>query len=285
MRLRSAVPWMLLVTALVIFAPRARAAPLPGEARLHGWLGFTTLRLNDPNGQIRADRAIIQADTLVDEYAWDPLGGEPRLAVEVDVRLTQLLSAGIGFSTHRGSVRHEAVLLSYDFGPEEPSGIESFDETLKISAWDVVGTLGLWVPSAPGLHFGAQLGLVRGTIERERMWLIDKLNIEPNMRLDEGTWRGTGLVLGAFTGYEQPVTPQLSVLSRIGYSYRRIGPPQGTLIITEWGDQGNAREWERGPLRSWEFRPLGEDEGEPMKLDLGGFYVNVGISLALGGGS
>jgi len=272
MRMRIAVPGMLIALGLIVAVP-ADAVTQPGKATLRGWLGFTTLNLGDINDGIRSARDAFMADTLVDEASWDPLGGAPNLGVDLDIQLTPVFSAGLGFSTHRSSVRHQALrILSYDFDTGEPAEIESYDEETKISAWDVVGTLGLWVPSAPGFQFGAQLGLVRGTIEREGVYLIDAFTVLPNMQLTQGSWKGTGIVLGAFTGYEQPVTSQLSFSSRIGYRYRKIGRPTGTIVLTEWGDQGNAREVEHGPLQ------------DGTGLDLGGFYFKVGLSMGLGGG-
>lgn len=277
MRMRRAVPGMLIALGLVMAVGSAHALTAPGKARLSAWTGFTTLSLGDVNDRIRAERDAFMADTLVDESSWDPMGGAPGMGAELEIQITQTISAGLSVSTHRSSVRHQAIrIFSYDFDTGEPAEIETFDEQLKVQAWDVVGTLGLWVPSAPGLHFGGQLGLVRGTIERESMYLIDTFNILPNMILTEGTWRGTGVVLGAFTGYEQSMTSQLALTTRIGYRYRKVGRPTGTEYLTEWGDQGNAREVEHGPLL--------DSTGRTMSLDLSGFYFKVGVTMGLGGG-
>ncbi|MGH7730309.1 MAG: hypothetical protein ACRENJ_03575 [Candidatus Eiseniibacteriota bacterium] len=276
MKMRHVVPSLLIVLGLSSAAP-AHGLTTPGKARLRAWMGFTTLALGDINGEIRARRDAFMADTLVDESSWDPLGGAPGVGAELEVQMTPVLSAGFGFSAHRGSIGHQALrILSIDVDTGEPGEIESFDENLTVTAWDLVGNVGLWVPSAPGLHFGAQLGLVRGTFQRESMYLIDAFTVEPNMQLREGTWKGTGVVLGAFTGYEQPLSSQLAFTSRLGYRHRKVGRLDGTEIITDWGDQGNAREWEVGPLV--------DANGNRVALDIGGFYFKVGLTMALGGG-
>lgn len=276
MRMRNVVRGMLVAMSLVVAVP-AYAVTLPGKARLRASLGFTTLTLGDINDEIRSDRDAFMSDTLTDESSWDPLGGAPNLGVELDVQITPVVSAGVGFGTHRSSIRHNAFrVLSLDIDTGEPAEFEQFDEKVKVSAWDVVGTVGLWVPSAPGLHFGAQVGMVRGTFERESWYLIESFSVEANMQQKLGSWNGTGVVLGAFTGYEQPITSQLSFASRVGYRYRKIGSPSGTLLTIDWGDQGNSREVEPGPLL--------DPDGNPMELDLGGFYFNVGLSMSLGGG-
>ena len=105
----------------------------------------------------------------------------------------------------------------------EPAEIEDFDRTLRVSAWDAVGTLGLWVPSAPGLHFGAQLGLVRGTFKTYQVHIFSTFNQGEFTEFRDGEWKGTGVVLGAFTGYEQPLPAGLTLTSRMGYRYRKIG--------------------------------------------------------------
>lgn len=275
MRMRNVVPGLLVAAGLMAAVP-AHALTQPGKARLRATMGFTTLTLGDINDEIRSRRDAFMADTLTDEASWDPLGGAPNLGVELDVQITPVVSAGIGFSAHRNSIRQNAFrILSLDeFG--EPAEFEQFDEHLKLSAWDVVGTVGLWVPSAPGLHFGAQAGLIRGTFQRESWYLIESFSVEANMQQKQGDWKGTGVVLGAFTGYEQPITTQLAFSSRVGYRYRRIGSPTGSLTTINWGDQGNEREVEIGPLL--------DAAGNPMSLDLGGFYFNVGVSMSLGGG-
>jgi hypothetical protein len=269
---------MLIALGLIIAVP-VQAVTQPGKAKLRGSLGFTTLPLGDLNDQIRSERDAFMADTLTDESMWDPLGGAPSLGVELDVQLTPVLSAGIGFSSNRSSVRHEAFrVISLDVDTGEPAEFEDFDEELKVSAWDVVGTLGLWVPSAPGLHFGAQLGLVRGTFTGERVHVISAFSIPAEYtETIRGRWAGTGIVLGAFTGYDQPISSALSLTSRVGYRYRRIGAPEGvvrTLTLDE--NEGTSYEWESGPLL--------DAGGDPMSLDLGGFYFKVGLGMALGGG-
>lgn len=276
MRMRNVVPGLLVAASLMTAVP-AHALTQPGKARLRASLGFATLTLGDINDEIRSRRDAFMADTLTDESSWDPLGGAPGLGVELDVQITPVVSAGIGFSAHRSSIRQNALrILSIDIDTGEPAEFEQFDEHLKLSAWDVIGTLGLWVPSAPGLHFGAQAGLIRGTFERESWYLIESFSVEANMQQKQGNWKGTGVVLGAFTGYEQPITSQLAFSSRVGYRYRKVGSPSGPLVTVDWGDSGNAREIEVGPLL--------DTAGNPMSLDLGGFYFNVGVSMALGGG-
>jgi len=273
--MRNVVPGLLVAASLMAAIP-AHAVMQPGKARLRASLGFTTLTLGDINGEIQTTRDAFMADTLTDESSWDPLGGAPNLGVELDVQITPLVSAGIGVGTHRSSIRHNALkVLSLDeFG--EVAEFEQFDEHTRVSAWDVVGTVGFWVPSAPGLHFGGQAGLIRGTFERESWYLIESFSVEANMQQQVGDWKGTGVVLGAFTGYEHPITSQLAFSSRVGYRYRRIGRLSGPLTIIDWGDQGNSREVETGPLL--------DAGGNRMALDLSGFYFNVGVSMSLGGG-
>ena len=274
MRMLRGVPGVLIALGILSVAP-AHAATQQGKTTLRGWLGFSTLALGDINDQIRSQRDDFLADTLLDEAKWDPLGGAPNLGFELEVQLTPVLSAGLGFSSQRGSRRHQAFLVySRDPDTGEPSGIESFDEDIKFSAWDVVGTLGLWVPSAPGLHFGAQLGLARGTFESQATHLFDTGIELPFLQVEQGDWRGTGVVLGAFTGYEQPLSSALSLCTRMGYRYRNIRRPDGVLRTTHWGDTGNERQFEPGPLM--------DADGNPMELDLGGFYFNLGLSLGFG---
>lgn len=272
MRIRSA---LLLALGLLSASP-ALAAVDPGRVTLRGSSGFTTLSLKRINEDILTIRDAFKADTLVDESRWDPFGGAPSFRVELDAQLTKVFSAAIGFSMQSGNVRHEAFrVLSIDPDTGEDAEIESFDQDERFQAWDVVGTLGLWVPSAPGLNFGLQAGYVRGTYRTERAHLTDTFTDLPSMEIGTGTWRGSGVVLGAFTGYERPVTTDLSISTRIGYRYRRIGRLDGTFVETVWGDQGNERSWESGPLTDL--------SGRVMPLDLSGTYFDIGLTLGFGG--
>ena len=274
MTMRNPFPVVLVALGLMVAAP-AHPAGQPGQATLRAWLGFNSFPLGDINNQIKAERDAFLADTLTDESRWDEFGGAPELGGELEVQITPTLSAGLGVSVQRSSVRHEALrVFSLDPDTGEPAEIETYDETLTIRAWDVVGSVTLWVPSAPGLHFGGQVGLVRGTYLTEHWYLIDTNTVLPNMVFTDGSFSGTGAVLGAFTGYQQALTSQLGFTSRIGYRYRKVNEPKGNTLLTEWGDQGNAREWEEGPLL--------DKTGRPMDLDLGGFYFKVGLSLAIG---
>lgn len=276
MRMRNWVPGMVIALGLFVAAP-VHAVALPGKARLTGWLGFATLSLGDLNDQIRADQTAFMVDTLTDEVTWDPIGGAADLGVELNVQLTPVISAGIGFSSHRNSVRQEAFrIMSYDIDTGEPAEVEDFDQALKVSAWDVVGTLGLWVPSAPGLHFGAQLGVVRGTFASDRVHVLSTFSSGEYTEFLNGEWKGTGIVFGGFTGYDQSVTSALSISSRIGYRYRKVGSPEGILRnLTLDENEGTSYEWEAGPLLA--------ADGQPMSLDLSGFYFKVGLSMAIGG--
>ena len=276
MRIRSAVPSVLIALGLIT-AARAHAATVPGRISLRAWSGFTTLSLADVNDDIRTARAAFQADTLVDELRWDPFGGTANLRLELDVQLTPTISAGLGFSSQSGNLRHHASrVISTDPGTGEPAEVETFEQDPKFTAWDVVGTLGLWFPSAPGLNFGLQLGFIRGALETENTHLLDTFTSSPVLEISNGEWIGTGAVVGLFSGYEQAILPDLSLSTRVGYRYRNIGRPDGLLKTTSWGDQGNSREWTAGPLLN--------SQGKPIDMDLSGFYVEVGLSLGFGGG-
>lgn len=274
MRNRAAV---LLALGLLAATP-ALAAVDPGRVTLRGSTGFSTLSLRQVNDEIKFMRDAFKADTLTDEFRWEPFGGAPNFRVELDAQLTKVFSAAVGFSMQSGQVRHEAFrVLSIDPDTGEDAEIESFDRDERFQAWDLVGTLGLWVPSAPGLHFGLQAGYVRGTYRVERAHLIDTFIDLPSMEIGNGVWRGSGVVLGAFTGYERPVTQDLSIATRVGYRHRRVGKLDGSFIETIWGDQGNERSWESGPLTDL--------AGRVMPLDLSGAYFDIGLSLGFGGGT
>jgi hypothetical protein len=203
------------------------------------------------------------------------MGGAPEVGGELEIQITPTISASLAVSRQRASVRHELIrVFSFDPDSGEPAEIETTDETVKVTLWDAVASMTYWVPSAPGLHFGGQFGLVRGKYEVDNWYLIDTNTVLANMIFTDGTYEGTGAVLGAYTGYQQSLTSTLGFTSRIGYRYRNVDEPKGNSFLTEWGDEGNAREWEFGPLL--------DKTGRTMSLDMSGFYFKVGLSLTIG---
>lgn len=274
MKLRAAVPGVLITLGLVTAEP-SRAAR-PGTVTLRGSLGFTTAAMSSINSAIETTRDAFLADTLLEEAAWAPIGGAPNVALELDTQVSPLVSVGIGFSAQRGSQFNEAFkTFSFDeFG--EPAEFESFSEQPRYSAWDLTGSATVWVPSAPGFHFGGQLGLVRGTFSNETAHIFSTFSGEFT-EMASGSWSGTGLSAGLFTGYEQPIGSSLSFSTRIGYRYRKVEHPEGVkriLLLDE--NEGTQLEWEHGPLL--------DAAGNPLALDLGGYYFNVMLSVGLGGG-
>jgi hypothetical protein len=267
---------LLLIVLGLCAATGSPAATDPGRVTVRASSGFATFALDRINDGFRATRSALRSDTLVEDARWDPFGGSPSFRVELEAQLTPVFSAGLSYHLDRGAVRHEALkVFSVEAGTGEPAEIESFEEEPRFEAWDVVGTLGLWVPSAPGLNFGLQLGFVRGTYRKDQTHLIDTFTQLPSMEIGSGEWKGSGVVLGAYTGYERPVTADLSIATRIGYRYRRIGRLDGLMSITTWGDQGNSREWEAGPLS--------DANGHALPMDLSGAYFDIGLTLGFGG--
>jgi hypothetical protein len=274
MRLPTAVRTIAIAIG-ALAATTAMAATRPGSVTLRGLGGFATLGHGQINRQIESQRAAFLADTLLEDATWNPLGGAASVGVELDAQVTPLVSVGFAYSTQRGSRRNEAArTFSVDeFG--EPAEFELFQEEPRFSAWDLTGTVGLWVPSAPGFYFGGQLGLVRGTFSTQTVHIFSTFSGEFTQQT-WGTWTGTGLVAGVYTGYEQPVSSALSVSTRLGYRHRQVRHPEGLLRILHLDEnEGTSYEWEQGPLL--------DAQGNPMKLDLGGYYFNVALSVRLGG--
>ena len=285
MRMHRVVAGMLVALGIDM-AGTARSAPEPGTVSLSGRLGWTTLLLGDVNTSIRSARTAFRADTAVSDIVWDEFGGAPNLGMDVDVQITRKISAGLGFSYQRGHRRHEAAraffdTLTFDFANEQ------FEENPSFHAWDVVGTFGLWVPSAPGLHFGLQLGFIRGTYENQTI-LFSETNAISRIEFTQGSWDGTGPVLGAFTGYEQSLSGNLAFSARMGYRYRNIRRPSGLFGLTGFDDNGHYRFFMSGPMAVYRIDRQVDPDGElvhgsPMDLDLGGFYFNIGLSIRLRG--
>lgn len=267
------------VVGSLVAAP-CQSAQAVGSFYIHAGIGYATQSLSDVNDDIKAFRSDLQTSQSMDNilsFQWEPYGGAANFDTEVGYRFSKLVAAGIGFAYQHSSVEHVAEPDFFDLGSGQYL-FGTLEEKPELSLLDVGGNVTLWVPSAPGLHFGGALGLARGTrtlTDAVDILYGDALVSGFTTAAGKGEWHATGVTFGAFAGYEVFVAPKVSLLGRLGYRYWKVGKMNGSYTV--------AGEDENGPIVGTFNEPPSDSNDVPLEFDLSGLYLKVGVGVSLGG--
>ena len=212
-----------------------------GGAYIRGQLGYAWPSLKDVNAEIRLEEdAIRPISTLTD---WEELAGGARYSAEVGYEFTSVFSMGLEFGYQKSARDHLATIL-FDNGGVLVNG--RVDQKVEASLFTVMLTPTIRPPSTAGFHFGAQLGLGRGSYDRtesdnlgasDGSFLVGTLKEE----FDE-----TAFVGGLFAGFDIPVSPDMAFSMRAGYllsSFSSMDGPyaaSGTTEVGPFEDSGHA---------------------------------------------
>jgi hypothetical protein len=242
--------------ALILVAPPAQASAdwTPGFY-VRGAFGVTDQMQSDLNDLITGDEQYFRSYGVPVQF--DHFGGTPEFGGEVGYRFSETLSAGFSVMYQRKTLTNGYADLSGAYVDRMEAGLTEF-----------AGNVSFWVPGAPGLFLGAQAGVGSGTF-RETLNLSDYT--DPTNDADiHGKWTGNGAVFGVFAGYEQAVSPVVSVFGRVGYRFRNLGHLDGTAVDLVTGDS-----------YSGEYQ---NNAGQSVNFDFSGVHAMVGLGVGLGGG-
>jgi hypothetical protein len=190
--------------------------------------------------------------------------------LEFGYQYSERWSWAFGFTWHKSTVEHVAALNFVD--PESGAtyvGEEIEDEDLKLL--DMYGTAMLWIPHAPGLHLGAQLGFAMGSLD-----YVDGIDLRGNntsfaVLTGNGEANGTGFSAGLYAGYEVTVTPRLGLSARFGYVHCDLGKMEGAYRI-----HGTTN---AGPVRGEAHGPVTDSNGETLDWDLSGVRASGAVTF------
>lgn len=239
----------------------------PGSIYLRGSVGLATQSLGDVNDDIaRVGSDLGEISSRID---WEEFGGAVPFGIEGGFQLDQRISWGIGFTYQKSNVEHFAVL--------DPGGTIFGDigEDNDLSMLDLYGTVTLWIPQTPGLHFGGQLGIVRGNYD-----ISDFVDLADGagafvVGAGSGDADATGLSLGIYAGYEAALSPGFALSGRLGYHYLNVGEMEGTYTFIG--------EDQDGPIYDSGVGPVTDSAGRPMDFDLSGIRASAAITVHFGG--
>jgi hypothetical protein len=244
----------------------------PGSIYVRGSVGYAAQSLRDLNDDISLEAATWRpVSTSLD---WEEFGGAVPFGLEGGFQFSDRLSGGIGFTYQKGKVEHFAALDFFDSG-SGVSYLGDLNEDQDLTLLDFYGALTVWIPQAPGLHFGGQLGIARGKLE-----IADGVDVSGDdgsflTAVGNGDADGTGISAGIYAGYEVALSPMFGLSGRAGYLYCNVGELEGTYTIV--GDS------DTGPIDSSTSGPVTDFNGGRMDFDFSGLRASAAVTLRFGG--
>jgi hypothetical protein len=253
---------------LLLLAPVVSAQPgEPATFFVRGAVGFGTQSLGDVNDDIAMDASALRP--LSTRLEWGEFGSAVPFGLEFGYQFSERWSWAFGFTWHKSTVEHLAVLDFVDSGSGVAYvGEESEDEDLKLL--DLYGTATTWIPRVAGLHLGAQLGFAMGSLH-----LSDGVDVDGDdgsflLLHENGDANAVGYSAGIYTGYEATVSPRLGLSARIGYFHCNLGKMDGRYRLVGTSDTGSVNVSGSGPVT--------DSNGRSMDWDVSGVRASAAVT-------
>jgi len=261
----------LALACLMTITCTSHAAPDPGTFYLRGFLGYASQALGDVNDEIENTGSFLSlVSTRTD---WEKIGGAVPFGAEFGYQFSPMVSLGVGLGYQRSSRDHSADIDFID--PSSGTATAGLvTEEPKLSIFDFFGTVTLWAPSAPGLHFSGQLGVARGKYQITQN--VDVASSDGTFEVStfEGSAEKTTVLAGIFAGYEWPISPMAGVAGRVGYRFCKLSTPEGDFTYLG--------QTEAGPFSDSGSGPLTDMNGNTMDVDFSGVLIELGFTVRLG---
>ena len=268
---RVVLPAMILMLSLLV-GSEALAQSGPGQGfYVRGQLGYAWPSLEDVNTQIRSEESSLRPiSTSLD---WEEMPGAVHYSAELGYAFTPVFSLGLELGYQRSTREHSAGLL-FDVGTAIVSG--RVEQKVQASLLSILLTPTIWVPSTPGLHFGAQIGMGRGSFDRRE---------SDDLGATDGTFfvatlieefDDTALSAGLFAGFDFPVSPQVGFSLRAGYRMSNFSSMEGPYTNNGYTELGSFSESGSAPLT--------DSFDNPMDVTFSGLNLNAGLVFRFASG-
>lgn len=208
-------------------------------------LGYGGQSLKDINTDIKDDEQLIQS--LGIPVNFNTFGGALDIGFELGYHISPVVSLGACLN-YQGN----KITDSYS----DVTGSLSIERSASIV--NIMGNIGLWLPAAPGFHFGIGGGIGIGNAGLD-LRFADFTDPTNNLQTD-GNWNGNGFIAEGFTGYRLHLAPAFNLLFRGGYRYRNLGQFSGSIQSLQLGNS-------MGPYQN--------NAGQPLDFDFSGLYFGI----------
>jgi len=257
---------------LLLFALWAGSAAQAAQGQgfyVRGQLGYAWPSLNDVNAEIRSEEAALRPLTTLLE--WEELAAGARYSGEVGYSITPVFSLGLEFGYQKSSREHLASVL-FDNGTAIVSG--RVDQKVEASLFTVLLTPTIRPAAARGFHFGAQLGMGRGSYDRRE---------NDDLGATDGTFvvgtlveefKQTAFAGGLFAGYDWPISADAAFSLRAGYLLSNFSSMDGPFSAN-----GNT---DLGPFSGSGSAPLTDSSGNRLEVSFSGVNLNAGFVFQFG---
>jgi hypothetical protein len=263
MRVAAAVALLLLVASAASAQP-----PEPGTYSFRGSLGLAKQSLGDVNDDIALDASTW--GPLSSSLDWKEHGDGVPFGLEFGYQYSERWSWAFGLTWHKSTVDHAAML---DFLDTTNGVIYTgpLSESQDLKLLDMYGTAAMWIPHAPGLHLGAQLGFAMGSVDFSDGIDLDGDDGSFLVLNGDGEGHATGFSAGLYAGYEVTVTPLVGLSARVGYLQCNLGKMDGRYQVRGTSDTG--------PIAGQANGSLTDSNGRTMDWDFSGLRASGGVTL------
>lgn len=223
------------------------ALPKKGSFSVNGHLGYGTLAMGDVNDSIDQIEDVLR--DLGVPANFDNVGGSVFYGGSVAYQISEALGLDI-------AATYQTKTVDNRYTDQEGS----FSDEVQVEIFDVVASLQLWVPSAPGFLLGVGGGFGKG--ETAQLTSVEVFVDPGSSQWVHGEGDGSGFVFGVFAGYRVNLSNEAHLLMQAGYDHRNLGSFEATVSDSEGG------------------RATGTTENE---YDFSGIYIALGLGLHFGG--
>jgi hypothetical protein len=260
---------LIVIVCLSVFAAAttvAQANELGKAFYLRGAGSMGTWSMGDFNDALDRDKDMFQDFGFRTGY--EDIGAVLGFGFEMGVRVSSMLSVGVGFGYESNTPENSATLngiLDLGGGPVEVS--QEVSDDYELSIWEITANVAFWVPAAPGMYLGASAGIGNGSLTETLFVRFDDGSFVDTFS-ESGEYDGSGFVGSIFGGYQHEFDSAPVLFVETGFRLRNLGTFDGSFSSNDIGVK------EDGELTDLNGEAVGD-------MNYSGLYLRAGVGIAV----